>query len=98
LRALRAVVIGLGLVLVLGLGALIAVMATRLSGRGAAAPARSFGQASVALPHEAVVLSGEASGDRYVLHLGLPSGARQLVVIDLGSGAVLGRIELQPEH
>jgi hypothetical protein len=98
LRALRAIVIVLGVLIVLGFGGLVAAVGMRFANMRAPAAPRFFADAKVTLPHEAVVLSGEVSGDRYVLHLGLPSGDRQLVVIDLATGAVLGRIDLVPEH
>jgi hypothetical protein len=103
MRGLKALVIILGVLLVGGTVTLIGAMIWRGSHPlGTGAVGRSAGTARPAfattldLPSGATVLSAQADGGRLVLRLGLPDGRQQLVIIDEGSGARLGTIELRP--
>jgi hypothetical protein len=49
----------------------------------------------VDLPAGAVIQSIQPAGDRVLLHLVLPSGRQQIVVLDAGSGGRRGTIELR---
>ena len=85
----------MGIMLVVGFAALVAVIAGRMS-RGGFAPnaARAFGAAAIEIPRGARIEAITAGTDRLVVGLTLPEGGRQLVIIDLGTGARLGTIEL----
>ena len=107
MRALRLLVIVLGVLLVGGTLALVGAIIVRSSQpsqpRGAAprvAPssAASPYDAVLDLPVGAVIQSLHPAGDRLVLRLVLPDGREQIVVFDLGSGARSGTIELRPAH
>jgi hypothetical protein len=75
-----------------GFAVLIAVVAGRLSQRGAPP---SFASA-IDIPHGARIEAMAAAGtDRLVLDVVLPEGRRQLLVIDLTTGARLGTVELR---
>ena len=98
MRALRILVVVMGIMLVVGVAALIAIVAGRRS-RGGPAPAtaaRAFGSRAVEIPRGSRIEAMTAGPERLVLGLLLPDGGRQLLVIDLATGSRLGTIELQP--
>jgi Family of unknown function (DUF6476) len=96
MRALKILVVVMGVLLVGGFATLIAVIGGRIS-RGGSAPAtaRSFAAPAIDIPRDARIEAMTAGPDRLVLALALPEGRRQLVIIDLASGAPLGTIELR---
>jgi hypothetical protein len=93
MRALKILVVVMGVMLIGGFGVLVAVVAGRLP-RGGSAP-RSFAAAAIDVPRDARIEAMTAGTDRLVLDLVLPEGQRELVVIDLATGARLGTIELR---
>ena len=97
MRALKILVVVMGIVLVVGFAALIVAVAERMSRSGhPPATARVFAARPVEIPRGARIESMTAGGDRLVLGLELADGNRQLVVIDLANGARLGTIDLLP--
>jgi hypothetical protein len=97
MRALKLLVIVMGVAIVVGVVVLVAVMAARLSGRGGPATAGGFGRTQVELPAGATIAEMQGAGDRLVLRLVVSGGPQQLLVIDTGSGKALGTIELRPQ-
>lgn len=99
MRALTVFVIVMGVVIILGFGVVAAVIAGRMSRverpAGAAAGASSFAT-GFDLPRGARIAAMTTAPDRLILQLALPDGASRLVVLDLGTGARLGTIELRP--
>jgi len=93
MRALKILVVVMGVMLIGGFALLVAVVAGRLP-RGASVP-RSFAATAIDIPRDARIEAMTAGADRLVLELVLPEGRRQLVVVDLGTGARLGTIELR---
>ncbi len=111
MQSIKAVVIALAIVLLLGTGALIGVMVERLAGtssrvnapaattpRTAPSPplAGGFGQLPLDRPAGSHVRAMAAVGTLLVVHLGGEGGGEELVVIDPARGMVLGTIQLQP--
>ena len=101
-KALKIAVIVMGVLLVGGfalvLGAIV-YQASRLGqdNPGAAAPRISDqGATQVAVPKGASVTAMDLDGGRLALHLNGSDGP-EVIVIDLGSGKVLVRIQLKPE-
>jgi len=94
MRALKALVVVMGIMLIGGFAVLVAVIIGRVSHGGT--PPRSFLAAAVDIPQGARIEAMTAGTDRLILDLILPEDRRQLVVIDLGTGARLGTIELRP--
>jgi hypothetical protein len=92
MRALKILVVVMGVMLIGGFAVLVAVIAGRLS-RGGNVP-RSFA-AAIDIPRDARIEAMTVGTDRLVLELVLPEGGRQLVVVDLATGARLGTIELR---
>ena len=97
MRALKILVVVMGVMLVVGFGALVVVIAGRVSrgGPGGTA-AHGFAAAPIDIPPGARIEAMTAGPDRLILALALPEGGRQLVVIDLVKGVRLGTIELHP--
>ena len=93
MRSLKVLVVVMGVMLIGGFALLVAVVAGRLP-RGASVP-RSFAATAIDIPRDARIEAMTAGADRLVLELVLPEGRRQLVVVDLGTGARLGTIELR---
>ena len=91
MRALKTVVVVMGIMLIGGFAVLVAVIIGRLSHKSAP---RSFATA-IDIPRGARVEAMATGADRLVLDLVLPEGSRQLLVIDLTSGARLGIVELR---
>lgn len=97
MRALKILVVVMGILLVLGFATLVAVIAGRVSRSGAPPPAaRVFAGPMIDIPRGARIEAITAQSDRLIVALALPEGGRQLLVIDLASGARLGAIELHP--
>ena len=97
MRALKILVVVMGVMLVVGFAALIAVIAGRVARSGPpATAAREFAGAPIDIPRGGRIEAMTAGADRLVLALVLPGGDRQLVVIDLAKGVRLGTIELHP--
>ena len=97
MRALKILVVVMGVMLVVGFGALVVVIAGRVSRGGPAATvAHEFTAAPIDIPRGARIEAMTAGPDRLILALVLPDGGRQLVVIDLAKGVRLGTIELHP--
>jgi hypothetical protein len=97
MRALKILVVVMGVMLMVGFAALVAVIAGRVS-RGGPSPAtaRVFASPAIDIPHGGRIEAMTAGPDRLVLALALPDGGRQLLVIDLATGTRLGTIELHP--
>jgi hypothetical protein len=103
MRALRLLVIVLGVLLVGGTLALVGAIIMR-SQHGSESRGEPRAAASTAAPYDtvldlpagAVVKSLQPAGERLVVHIALPDGSQQIVILDLGSGARRGTIELRP--
>ena len=95
MRALKILVVVMGVMLVVGFAALIAVIAGRVSRGGpTATAARDFAGPPIDIPRGARIEAMTVGADRLILALVMPDGERQLLVIDLAKGGRLGTIEL----
>ena len=97
MRALKILVTVMGIVIVVGFGVVIAVIAGRLARREAASMPHAFAPGAVNIPHGARIEAMTAASDRLILALALPGGGRDIIVIDLVTGTRLGTIKLHPE-
>ena len=87
----------MGIMLIAGFAALIFVIAGRVSHwRAGVAVSHSFPTTAIEIPRGARIEAMTTAPDRLILDLVLPDGGRQLVVLDLATGARLGTIELHP--
>jgi hypothetical protein len=89
-RGLLALVIILGVLIVVGVIALITAFGLRAGSRAAAG--QPYAASVVAVDEQ--VVSSELDGNRILLTLSGPRG-QELVVLDAGSGQVLGRIAVR---
>jgi hypothetical protein len=96
LRALKILVVVMGVMLVGGFAALVAVIAGRVSRGPSATGVHALAGMAIDIPRGARIEAMTAVSDRLILALVLPEGQRQLLVIDLAKGARLGTIELHP--
>jgi hypothetical protein len=92
MRGLKILVAVMGMMLVAGVAVIVVAIAARLSHRP---PAAAFTAPPVALPKGAKVETVGAGPDRIVLDIVLADGARQLIVLDLQTGRLLGTIPLE---
>ena len=90
--ALKVLVVLMGITLVGGFAVLIALIGGRLSSHSGGP--RSFA-AAIEIPRGARIEAMTAGADRLVLDMITPEGGRQLLIIDLTTGARLGTIELR---
>ena len=95
MRALNVLVVVMGVLIVIGFAALIVGIAAKMSrDRPAASVERPFAATAIDIPPGARIEAMTASANRLILELALPDGERQLLVVDLATGARLGTIAL----
>jgi hypothetical protein len=95
MRALKVLVIVMGVMIVAGFVTLIVVIAGRASRGGpGSAPSQPFAASPIELPKGARIETMRVGGDRLIIDLVLPDGNRQLIIIDLATGRSLGTIPL----
>ena len=95
LRFLKMLVAVMGIMLIAGVVALVAAIAARLSHRAPTSPPTAFTAPPIELPHGARIEAISTGADRITLELALSDGTRQLLVIDLQTGRLLGTIPLR---
>ena len=81
MRALKALVIGMGVLIVVGLVVVVVTIANRTLDGGTPPT-----EAALALPDGAEVLETALAGDRIALRLRLADGTRAIHVFDLATG------------
>jgi hypothetical protein len=87
----------MGVILVVGFGVVIAVIAGRMSrGTTPAAIVQPFPRSAIEIPRGAHIEAMTTASNRLILDLVLPDGDHQLLFIDLATGARLGSIALHP--
>jgi len=97
MRALKILVVVMGVMLIAGLAVVIGTIAHRATQRQAAPPAAGFGHTSVALPAGARVVEMREVGGRLVLRLERSNGSETLLILDPATGAEVGTIDLEPK-
>ncbi len=96
MRTLKALVIGMGILIVAGT-AMIAVMIVRRGADGSAASGNaSITPARIALPAGARVIETALDGDRIALRIALTGGGERVVIIDARTGRRIGAVDLMP--
>jgi hypothetical protein len=102
MRALVALTIFMGVLIVAGLAVIIVTIVHRVSApkpemAAVTAAAGAPGHATVALPPGAGVLNMTGVGDKLVLHIATPQGGDELITLDPATGAVIETIDLVPQ-
>lgn len=97
MRAVKILVIVMGIMLVGGFIALIVSIAYMAKHRQATAPAAPapYAAPAIELPAGARIETMALGADRLVLNIITPEGNRELLVLDLASGRRLGTIPLR---
>ncbi|KIL96980.1 hypothetical protein CCC_01773 [Paramagnetospirillum magnetotacticum MS-1] len=105
MRAIKGLVLFLGVLLLAGLGVLGYGLYSKAPGKGtpsaalgraAAAPVAEFGQLAVPIPAGSRVEQMMVAGERVVLRM-TGGGPERIVVLDPNSGKVAGGFVLTPE-
>ena len=110
MQALKALVIFMGVVIVIGVAVVGVTIYNRMNRLGETAPADSqaaappaapadqtlpaFGDMSVKLPEGCRVVEMVPAGDRLLLRLGSLPRCNRILVVDLATGGLLGSIDL----
>lgn len=106
MRALKVLVVVMGVLLVAGVAIVIITIMTRLTQHPAAtAPVATadgrptpFGTAALSLPAGARVIDMQSAGRRLALRLRRADGSEAILIVDPDTGTALGTIELKPEN
>jgi hypothetical protein len=98
MRALKAVVIGLGVVIAVGLAVLVVVVFNRVIAPSGGDSPEGFATTAVALPAGARVITMTGEDDTLSLLVEGPDGRQQVITVDRRDGAVLGTLNLTPEE
>lgn len=92
---MKAVVIGLGVLIVLALGAVVVGMAHIFSGQDATAAVSADLPALSMLPPDSHILSMQASGDRLALLVRTRAGD-EVDIVDLHTGKIVAQVKSAP--
>ena len=93
-RAIKAAVYIMGVLIVIAAVALVAAIVMKAE-RGGKMAAAGFGDLEVAVPAGATVTGSRLDGDRLVIDMSSPRGG-EVVIVDVKKGRVLGRVKLTP--
>ncbi len=99
MRALKVLVVVMGVLLVVGTIGLVLAVMNRANHPVAATPApvvTAGTNSTIDLPAGAKVIGTELSGDRVLIRLSLADGGEQLLTVNTATGARVGTITLRP--
>ncbi len=103
IRVLKRVVIALGVLIVISLAVVVWGVARNASKLVAGDPAvptaeprGGFGDVTVDAPSGSRLVGVSAAGERGLLRLRLRDGSEKVVIVDLGTGKVLGTLVVAP--
>ena len=104
MQALKALVIIMGVLIIAGLAVVVVTIYNRIQARSqvsasaaadeGAAPA--FDRATIPIPAGCRVANIAPAGDRLLMQLEGSGGCDQILIVDLQSGRLLGRLDLVP--
>lgn len=97
MRALKALVIGMGVLIVAGVVVIVVTMVNR-AGQLGSPSSDSFGEASLDLPAGTEIVSIEGTGGRLAVHARIPGQGDRIIIVDPSSGAVLGVVSARGER
>jgi hypothetical protein len=98
LRALLALVIFMGVLIVAGLIVVGVTIASRLGkmGEDQALAVNGFGTADIPVPGGCEIVETQSDENRLIVRLGSGGRCNQVLIVDLKSGAVAGRLNFVP--
>ena len=94
MRALKALVIGMGILIVIGVVVLVYAIVDRASKTGARETMAA--QSKIDLPAGAEIVETSIGDGRIVVRLSLSDGNQRLLLIDADTGDRIGAINLKP--
>ncbi|MDJ0684727.1 MAG: hypothetical protein QNJ84_08505 [Alphaproteobacteria bacterium] len=94
MQFIKAAVIGMGVLILIGLGLLVYGFATQLGKQADGVPARY--DRSHDLPADASVLTTHIDGGRLIIETRSEGAGRVYYLYDLETGAALGRLDIAP--
>ncbi len=111
MRALKALVIVMGVLILAGMGLVAYGIVKRAAiperpAQPVAAPAppatssaaaRPYGPVEISLPSGARIARTRTSGERLIVELELADGGERFLVVDLATGGLVGTIDLKPQ-
>jgi len=100
MRALKALVIFMGVLILAGMGLVGYGIVKRTATPERPAPAtaaRPYGPVEISLPSGARIARTRTSGERLIVELELAGGGERLLVLDLATGGLVGTIDLKPQ-
>ena len=98
LRALVALVIFMGILIIAGMIVVGVTIANRLgkAGEGVGSAQTGFAVADIPVPAGCEILETRPDGGRLIVRFGSGGRCNQVLIIDLESGAVAGRLNFVP--
>ncbi len=88
---LRAVVIGLGVLIVIAVGLLVIGLATRLGGHGTSTAAQSGSAGAFTLPPGTKIVNMQVANNRLIMEVE-EKGAERVLIFDTNDGHLVGQI------
>jgi hypothetical protein len=96
-QGLKAVVIGLGVLLAICAAIVVGTIVYRLFNAESSATAAGFGIAQLPVPPGCSIDQMTAEGDRLILRIGGSDACRRVLVTDLKTGALIGQFHFSSE-
>lgn len=96
-QGLKAVVIGLGVLLAICAAIVVGTIVWRLFNAEGSATATGFGIAQLPVPAGCSIDQMTAEGDRLILQIGGSDGCRRVLITDLKTGALIGQFHFSSE-
>lgn len=94
MRGLKALVIGMGVLIVAGLVVVVVTLADRAGELSRTVENAGFGTASLGLPAGSEIVALAPAGDRLAVHVRVPGEGDRIVFVDPASGESRGTLTL----
>ena len=91
MRALKFLVIAMGVLIVIGVG----VIAVTIADRSARSVTGAAAEVSIAIPPGSRIVETTLDGDRMALRLELSDGKTRILVLDTASGRTVTRVDVR---
>jgi hypothetical protein len=95
-QGLKAVVIGLGVLLAICAAVVVGTIVYRLF-NAAPSAAAGFGISSLPVPAGCSIDQVTAEGDRLIVQVGGNDACRRVMIADMKTGALIGQFQFKPE-